>query len=39
MDQVKSAKGQGTDDIDFEAMERALSGLGPMPPGLPGRKK
>ena len=35
-------KGAGADDVDFDAIERALSGRGPMPPGmggLPGMKK
>ena len=29
-------KGQGNEDIDFDAIEKALSGQGPMPPGLGG---
>lgn len=33
-------KGQGADDIDFDAIEKALSGQAPMPPGgLPGLGK
>ena len=40
-DLKKLAKSQGGDDVDFDAIERAMKGLGPMPPGLgmPGKKK
>jgi len=30
------ASGKKSDEIDFDAIEQALSGKGPMPPGLPG---
>ena len=30
------SKKSGKDDIDFDAIEKALSGQGPMPPGLGG---
>ncbi len=48
LEQAKGAKGgKGedaplADDLDFDAIEKALSGQGPMPPGLgglPGKKK
>jgi signal recognition particle subunit SRP54 len=46
LEQAKAAKGggalPGADDLDFDAIEKALSGKGAMPPGLggfPGRKK
>ncbi|MEM8935055.1 MAG: signal recognition particle protein [Pseudomonadota bacterium] len=32
----KAKKGQQSDDIDFDAIEKALSGQAPMPPGLGG---
>ena len=37
----KGAKGKGTEDVDFDAIEKALSGQAPMPPGmgLPGLGK
>ena len=34
--QAKAAGDQPTENIDFDAIERALSGRGPMPPGLGG---
>ncbi|MBB5517754.1 signal recognition particle protein [Amphiplicatus metriothermophilus] len=40
--QAGGGEAQGSDEIDFDALEKALSGRGPMPPGLggpPGRKK
>lgn len=40
--QAGSGKAPGADEVDFNALEKALSGRGPMPPGLgglPGRKK
>ena len=44
LDQAKANKGKNApsaDDLDFEAIEKALSGQGAMPPGLglPGMKK
>ena len=33
---MNEAKGSGTDEVDFEAIEKALSGQAPMPPGLGG---
>jgi len=36
LDVAKGGKGQGTEDIDFDAIEKALSGQAPMPPGLGG---
>jgi signal recognition particle subunit SRP54 len=38
---AKPQKGADTDELDFDAIEKALSGQGAMPPGLPGlgRKK
>ena len=43
LDEAKSGKGQAPEDVDFDAIEKALSGQAPMPPGmgLPGlgRKK
>jgi signal recognition particle subunit SRP54 len=46
LEQAKAAKGDGilpgADDLDFDAIEKALSGKGAMPPGLggfPGKKK
>jgi signal recognition particle subunit SRP54 len=41
LDQAKGAKG-GSEAVDFDAIERALSGRGAMPPGLgglPGKKR
>ncbi len=37
----KGKKGQGAEDVDFDAIEKALSGQAPMPPGmgLPGMGK
>ena len=32
----KEAKGAGTDEVDFEAIEKALSGQAPLPPGMGG---
>lgn len=32
----KEAKGAGTDEVDFDAIEKALSGQAPMPPGMGG---
>ncbi|GAB4517295.1 MAG: signal recognition particle protein [Amphiplicatus sp.] len=40
--QAGGGKAPGADEVDFDALEKALSGRGPMPPGLgglPGRKK
>ncbi|MEM9618219.1 MAG: signal recognition particle protein [Pseudomonadota bacterium] len=34
--EAKGAKGSGADEVDFEAIEKALSGQAPMPPGLGG---
>ena len=41
LDQAKGGKGQGDEDVDFDAIEKALSGQAPMPPGmgLPGLGK
>ncbi len=36
LEAAKSAKGQGAEDIDFDAIEKALSGQAPMPPGMGG---
>ncbi len=33
---AKEAKGAGTDEVDFDAIEKALSGQAPMPPGMGG---
>ncbi|MBL4619198.1 MAG: signal recognition particle protein, partial [Marinicaulis sp.] len=34
LEAAKGGKGQGAEDIDFDAIEKALSGQAPMPPGL-----
>ncbi|CAK9039314.1 Signal recognition particle protein (Fifty-four homolog) [Durusdinium trenchii] len=34
--EAKGGKGSGTDEVDFDAIEKALSGQAPMPPGLGG---
>lgn len=34
--EAKGAKGSGADEVDFEAIEKALSGQAPMPPGMGG---
>ncbi len=43
LNEAKGGKAQGAEDVDFEAIEKALSGQAPLPPGmgLPGlgRKK
>lgn len=36
LEDAKGKKGQQTEDIDFDAIEKALSGQAPMPPGLGG---
>jgi signal recognition particle subunit SRP54 len=36
LEAAKGAKGQGADEIDFDAIEKALAGQAPMPPGLGG---
>ena len=41
LEDAKTGKGQGAEDVDFDAIEKALSGQAPMPPGmgLPGLGK
>jgi signal recognition particle subunit SRP54 len=36
LEEVKGAKGQGSEEIDFDAIEKALAGQAPMPPGMGG---
>lgn len=36
LEDAKGKKGQKAEDIDFDAIEKALSGQAPMPPGLGG---
>jgi signal recognition particle subunit SRP54 len=36
LEAAKGAKGQGADEIDFDAIEKALAGQAPMPPGMGG---
>ncbi|NOX81528.1 MAG: signal recognition particle protein [Alphaproteobacteria bacterium] len=36
LEAAKGAKGPGADEIDFDAIEKALAGQAPMPPGMGG---
>jgi signal recognition particle subunit SRP54 len=36
LEAAKGAKGQGTEELDFDAIEKALAGQAPMPPGMGG---
>ncbi len=36
LEAAKGGKGQGSEEVDFDAIEKALSGQAPMPPGLAG---
>ncbi len=36
LEAAKGAKGQGSEEIDFDAIEKALAGQAPMPPGMGG---